>query len=198
MWLIMLLAAKIYNQLQRYYINVMLACSPPWSANFTGRTNCPFDRIRNGNEKNVLKKDSLRKYPLFFLFKTLRCNHWRPRFAIKHAKMCRHGWYWKFAVMDRNFMMTSSALLTLCVCEGNPLVTSGFPSQRPVTRSLMFSLICAWTNVWVNNRDAGDFRRHRAHYDVTVMWQHGHCCFAVKMTCNCWWLAVEKGGTKYS
>ena len=34
---------------------------------------------------------------------------------------------------------------------------------------LMFSLICAWTNGWVNNRYAGDLRRHRAHYDVTVM-----------------------------
>ena len=33
----------------------------------------------------------------------------------------------------------------------------------------MFTLICAWINGWVNNRDAGDLRRHRAHYDVTVM-----------------------------
>ena len=27
----------------------------------------------------------------------------------------------------------------------------------------------AWTNDWVNNREAGDLRRHRTHYDVTVM-----------------------------
>ena len=33
----------------------------------------------------------------------------------------------------------------------------------------MFSLICAWTNSRVNNRDTGDLKRHRAHYDVTVM-----------------------------
>ena len=33
----------------------------------------------------------------------------------------------------------------------------------------MFSLICAWTNGWVNNRDAGDLRRHCDHYDVTLM-----------------------------
>ena len=26
-----------------------------------------------------------------------------------------------------------------------------------------------WINGWVNNRDAGDLRRHRAHYDVIVM-----------------------------
>ena len=33
----------------------------------------------------------------------------------------------------------------------------------------MFSLIYSRTNDWVNNRDTGDLRRHRAHYDVTVM-----------------------------
>ena len=35
--------------------------------------------------------------------------------------------------------------------------------------ALMLSLICAWINVWVNNREAGDLRRQGAHYDVTVM-----------------------------
>ena len=35
--------------------------------------------------------------------------------------------------------------------------------------ALMFSLINAWTNGWVNYRDAGGLRRHRAHYYVTVM-----------------------------
>ena len=35
--------------------------------------------------------------------------------------------------------------------------------------SLVFSLICAWTNGRVNNGYAGHLRRNRAHYDVTVM-----------------------------
>ena len=35
--------------------------------------------------------------------------------------------------------------------------------------ALMFSLICAWINGWVNNDEASDLRRHRAHYDVIVM-----------------------------
>ena len=35
---------------------------------------------------------------------------------------------------------------------------------------LMFSLICAWINGWVNNQEA-DLRRHCAHCDVTVMWR---------------------------
>ena len=35
--------------------------------------------------------------------------------------------------------------------------------------ALMFSLICVWIIGWVNNREAGDLRRYRAHYDVIVM-----------------------------
>ena len=33
--------------------------------------------------------------------------------------------------------------------------------------ALIISLICAFTNVWANN-----LRRHRAHYDVTVIWSN--------------------------
>ena len=33
----------------------------------------------------------------------------------------------------------------------------------------MFSLICAWVNSRVNNREAGDLRCHHAHYDVIIM-----------------------------
>ena len=44
-----------------------------------------------------------------------------------------------------------------------------FPHWDQWRGALMFSLMCAWTNGWVNNREAGDLRRHRANYDVTVM-----------------------------
>ena len=37
--------------------------------------------------------------------------------------------------------------------------------------ALMFSLICTRINGWVNNGEAGDFRRHRVHHDVIVMHQ---------------------------
>ena len=32
--------------------------------------------------------------------------------------------------------------------------------------ALIFSLICAWINAWVNNLEAGDFGRHGVHCDV--------------------------------
>ena len=38
--------------------------------------------------------------------------------------------------------------------------------------ALMFSVICAWINGWANNREAGDLRRRRDHYDVIVMLLH--------------------------
>ena len=71
------------------------------------------------------------------------------------------------------FMMTSSnktlsALLALCA--GDSPVTGEFPSQRPVTRGF-FLLIYAWINVWVNNRETGDLRRHCDHYALTVMYK---------------------------
>ena len=53
-------------------------------------------------------------------------------------------------------METFSRLLAICV--GNSPVTGEFPVQRPITR-----------NFDVNNGEAGDLSRHRAHYDVTVV-----------------------------
>ena len=56
-------------------------------------------------------------------------------------------------------METFSALLALC---------GGIP-QRHWREALMFSLICAWINRWVNIREAGDLRRHRILCDDIVM-----------------------------
>ena len=43
------------------------------------------------------------------------------------------------------------------------------PQKGQWRGALMFSLICVWINDWVNNLEAGDLRRYRAYYDVTVM-----------------------------
>ena len=44
-----------------------------------------------------------------------------------------------------------------------------YPHKGQERRTLMFSLICVWINGWVNNLEAGDLRRYRAHYDVIAM-----------------------------
>ena len=56
-------------------------------------------------------------------------------------------------------METFSALVALCE----------FPHKGQWRGALLFSLICDWTNDWTNNRYA-DFRRHRPHYDLAVMY----------------------------
>ena len=43
------------------------------------------------------------------------------------------------------------------------------PQKGQWRGALMFSLTYTRTSNWVHNRGAGDLRRHRAHYDVTVM-----------------------------
>ena len=47
------------------------------------------------------------------------------------------------------------------------LVNSPHKGQRH--RALMFSLICIGINDWVNNRETGDLRCDRAHYDVIII-----------------------------
>ena len=53
----------------------------------------------------------------------------------------------------------------LALCEGND---RWIPLTKARDAELWF-FICAWTNGWVNNRDAGDLRCCRSHYDATVM-----------------------------
>ena len=69
----------------------------------------------------------------------------------------------------RHQMETFSALLA--ICAGNSPVPDEFPHKGQWRGALMFSLICVWINGWVNNPDAGDLRRYRTHYDVSVMSQ---------------------------
>ena len=64
-------------------------------------------------------------------------------------------------------METFSALLA--ICAGNSPVPVNSPHKGQWRGALMFSLICARINGWVNNGEAGDLRRRRAHYDVIVM-----------------------------
>ena len=58
----------------------------------------------------------------------------------------------------------------LAICAGNSPVPVNSPHKGQWRGALMFSLISAWINDWVNNREAGDLRRHRGHYDVNVMY----------------------------
>ena len=67
----------------------------------------------------------------------------------------------------RHQMETFSALLA--ICAGNSPVPVNSPHKDQWRWALMFTLIYARINGWVNNREAGDLRRYPDHYDVIVM-----------------------------
>ena len=105
-----------------------------------------------------------------------RLSLWQP---------CRRCMRWRLSLRDgkrwygchsenawwRHQMETFSALLAICAVNS--------PHKGQWRWALMFSLICAWINGWVNNREAGDLRRQRAHYDVIVM-----CSVIVAIICG--------------
>ena len=83
--------------------------------------------------------------------------------------LCGHGTY----------MMTPSNGIIFHVAgpfmRGIHRLPVNSPHKGQWRGALMFSLICTWTNAYVNNRDACDKRHHCVHYDVTVM-----CVFITK------------------
>ena len=70
-------------------------------------------------------------------------------------------------------METFSALLAISVPDE-------FPAQGPVTQSIDVLFDLRLNKPWVNNHEAGDLRRYRAHYDVIVM------VSMFQRTCHSW------------
>ena len=86
---------------------------------------------------------------------------------------------------NRGHLSSTKRIIIMASSNGNIFRVTGHvrgihrspvnsPRKDQWRGALMFSLICTWMNDWVNNREAGDFRRHRAHYDVTVMYSDDH------------------------
>ena len=92
-------------------------------------------------------------------------NMWWHMPALLHTRLLATRHMYLCSIINplpwwHHQMETFSTLLANCV--GNSPVTSEFAVQRPVRQSFE-------VNGWINNRKAGDLRRYRAHYDITVM-----------------------------
>ena len=93
------------------------------------------------------------------------------------------GWYWFYPYHNKTKQNTA-----MCILQDHDDVIKWkhFPRYWPFVRgihrspvnsphkgqwrrALMFSLIYVWIKGWVHNREAGDLRCYRTHYDVTVM-----------------------------
>ena len=111
--------------------------------------------------------------PMMTQFIALKCSGPQCLDTVR-STFWYNGWLWLILkTWWRHQMETFSALLT--ICAGNSPVSGEFPTQRPVTRNFdVFFDLCP-INDWVNNREAGDLRRSRAHYDVIVMKMNTIC-----------------------
>ena len=103
-----------------------------------------------------------------------KCNVFRVRYLLLMQslliyryvmKTCAKHKYWQIIMTWSNgniFRVTD----ILCGIHRSPMNSYHKGQWRS---ALMFSFICAWINGWVHNRDFGELRRHRAHYDVIAM-----------------------------
>ena len=91
---------------------------------------------------------------------------WRTQFSL--------GWNARVGKSALKQHMMTSSNGTIFRVTGHLCGEFTGPRWIPHTKAgdvkpLMFSLICVWINGWVNNGEAGDMRRYRAHYDIAVM-----------------------------
>ena len=91
--------------------------------------------------------------------------------CVRSLSLVTYMFYTRMALISwwRHQMETFSALLAFVRGIHRSPVNS--PNKGQLRGALMFSLICAWINGWVNNREAGDLRHHRAHNDAIVMFK---------------------------
>ena len=109
-----------------------------------------FYEVSNGSRCNSLKHRAILWWTVFRLSQTLYLK--TVEGASNIVWISSHTWW-------RHQMETFSAYC--------PFVRGIHKGQW--RGALMFSVICVWINNWVNNREAGDLRRHRGHYDVNGM-----------------------------
>ena len=84
---------------------------------------------------------------------------WVLNHAWRHEEICSSWWRNKMEYFPRYWPFVSGI-------HRSPVNS---PHKGQWRGALVFSVICASIKGWVHNREAGDLRRHRAHYDIIVM-----------------------------
>ena len=106
------------------------------------------------------------------IFLGIYCNY----HSVALTGLTYYSWPWW-----RHKMETFSALLAFC--EGNPSVTGGSPSHRPITRALVISLIC---NIEKVNQYSGTNLQQGLHIIMLSLSRH-FCCLKHVCFGPIWW-----------
>ena len=101
------------------------------------------------------------------------CNHVRIRTPAIDLVILEHSW------------LSHDDVIKWITCPRNSPFVQGIhrspvnsPHKGQWRGALMFSLMSAWLNGWVNNCEAGDLRCHHAHYDVSVMYNQSAAVYS--------------------
>ena len=134
------------DQTSQFYTYITLALHHRVSSFFLARLDNNVGFILSWNDtgrRNEFKKQSM------WLKKRYECIQ-----GIDPCKYVIGGWLWKCAQHD-------DIMILLALCEGNPPMDS--PHRGQWWGTLVFSLLLAWANCWVNSRSASDLKRHDPH-----------------------------------
>ena len=153
-----------------------------WDAKGVIVTSLWWDMMTNFHERHPIARSSGRGMGCFLWVQLLidilpQFLQWCVHFdvildRVKTALQCNII----FCCQMQEIMMTSSNgnifRVTGHLCGefiGEFIDPRWIPHKGQWRGTLMFSLICVWINGWVNNGEAGDLRRYRAHYEAPVM-----------------------------
>ena len=124
----------------------------------------------------ILKMNQIGVLPLPICVPNLRAINPMP-FGLSHSLHLYSEWLQHEVIISPFFGYGRKITIHDDVIKGKHFPRN-WPFVRGIHRSPVNSphrgqwrvaLICAWINASVNNREAGDLRRHRFHYDVIVM-----------------------------
>ena len=121
---------------------------------------------------------------LIWWYNTFYCSLWQNLYIVFYIwTTMMLNCFWYHIATNNPLLLMLEFLITM---YDDVTQWKHFPRYWPIVRgihrspvnsphkgqwrgALMFSLICTWINGCVNNCETGGLRRHRAHYDVTVM-----------------------------
>ena len=139
---------------------------------------CSGINMSNRNNDNCMRARTARVE--FFPAQWERINRPVRHFCFNHAS----AWWWitntrsrLLPKVDRKLTSPGVGVTVITSSNGNIYRVTGplcgeftghrwFPLAKASDAELWCFFICAWINGWINNREAGDWRRHRAHYEV--------------------------------
>ena len=112
------------------------------------------------------------------------CPNTYKYFEVRYTCMrqCEYQWIW--GIFNDDVIKRKDFPSYCPFVWGIHRSPANSPHKGQWRGALMFSLICAQINDWINNREASDLRRHRTYCDVIVMVRIEETCLSQLSNCR--------------